>query len=88
MTSRAIEVTGSIDAKHNLVLDAPLPFSMCKNVRVIILLPEDQKTYDTSEIDESEWLYTASRNPVFDFLKDDKEDIYTAEDGVPFIHTK
>jgi len=82
-TSRAIEVTGTIDSGHNLVLDSPLPVSGGKKVRVIILMPENQE-HETDEIKESEWLYAASRNPAFDFLKDDIEDIYTLDDGVPF----
>lgn len=84
LTSRAIEVTGSIDARHNLVLDAPLPFHRCQNVRVIILMPEQQEAEDTAEIAETEWLSAASGNSAFDFLKEEQEDIYTLEDGKPF----
>ena len=36
------------------------------------------------EISESEWLYSATTNPSFDFLKEPGEDIYTLEDGRPF----
>lgn len=36
------------------------------------------------EISESEWLYAATTNPSFDFLKEPEEDIYTLEDGRPF----
>ena len=36
------------------------------------------------EINESEWLYAATTNPSFDFLKAPEEDIYTLEDGMPF----
>jgi hypothetical protein len=39
---------------------------------------------DSIDIDESEWLRTASTNTAFDFLKDVAEDIYTLEDGKPF----
>ncbi len=42
------------------------------------LLPEE------ADIDEMEWLRTASANPAFDFLKEPEEDIYTLADGVPF----
>jgi hypothetical protein len=86
LTSRAIEVTGSIDAGHNLVLDAPLPFHKCQNVRVIILMPEHQEAEDTTEMDETEWLSAASRNMAFDFLNEEQEDIYTPEDGIPFAY--
>jgi len=36
------------------------------------------------EISESEWLYAATTNPSFDFLKEPGEDVYTLEDGRPF----
>lgn len=39
---------------------------------------------DYEEIDEQEWLQAAANNPVFDFLKDPEEDIYTLADGKPF----
>jgi hypothetical protein len=34
--------------------------------------------------DEKEWLATAASNPAFDFLKDQKEEIYSISDGKPF----
>jgi len=82
-SSRAIETTGTIDEFYNLVLDTPLPVSKCKNVRVIILLPDDEEI-DTSDIDETQWHYAASQNPAYDFLKEDTEDIYSINDGIPF----
>ena len=33
------------------------------------------------DIDEKEWLRSASVNPAFDFLKEQEEDIYTLVDG-------
>ncbi len=36
------------------------------------------------DISEEEWLYVASRSSVYDFLKDDEEDIYSINDGKPF----
>lgn len=47
-------------------------------VRVIVLVE------DTPDIPEQDWLKSASHNPVFDFLKDPEEDIYTLDDGKPF----
>jgi hypothetical protein len=35
------------------------------------------------DISEEDWLHAASRNPVFEFLHDSEEDIYTLEDGKP-----
>ncbi len=75
---KAIETTGTIDARHQLVLDKPLPMVGPSQVRVIILLPEE------ADIDEMEWLREAVANPAFDFLKEPKEDIYTLADGRSF----
>lgn len=33
---------------------------------------------EDAEINEKEWLYSATVNPSFDFLKEAEEDIYTA----------
>ena len=35
-------------------------------------------------IDEKEWLYSATNNPAFNFLKEPEEDIYTIADGKQF----
>lgn len=78
VTTKAIEVAGTIDPRRQLVLDEPLPVVGPTKVRVIILLPEE------AEIDEMEWLQAATANPAFDFLKEPEEDIYTLEDGRPF----
>jgi hypothetical protein len=75
---KAIEVTGTIDKKHRLILNEPLPISENIKVRVIILLPEE------ADIDEKDWLRGATTNPSFDFLNNPKEDIYTQEHGKPF----
>ncbi len=75
---KAIEITGTIDEKHRLLLDEPIPIAGPSHVRVIILLSED------ADIAEQEWLRAAAANPVFDFLKEPEEDIYTVADGKPF----
>jgi len=77
---RAIETTGVIDEKNQLRLDTPLPMVGPSRVRIIVLIPDE----DHEEISESEWLYAAATNPVFDFLKEPEEDIYTLADGRPF----
>jgi hypothetical protein len=78
ITKKAIEMTGRINAEHNLVLDEPLPVIGPTRVRVIILLPEE------ADIDEKEWLRAVSSNPAFDFLKKPEEDVYSLSDGKPF----
>lgn len=40
-------------------------------------------TDNTSPVDETEWLYAAANNPVFQYLHDPTEDIYTIADGEP-----
>ena len=47
-------------------------------VRIIVLYPR------SDEWDETEWLQAAPRNPVFAFLSDAEEDIYSLADGEPF----
>lgn len=74
----AIEMTGRIDEGGSLRLDESLPVVSQGPVRVIILFPE------AGELTEEEWLRAAASNPVFDFLKDPAQDIYTLEDGEPF----
>ena len=63
ITNRAIEITGTINADRQLVLDGPLPNIGPTPVRVIILL------YEEAAIEEKEWLQTAASNSAFDFLK-------------------
>lgn len=75
---KVIEVSATIDAHHQLVLDEPLPVAGPARVRVIVLLPADV------EIDEKDWLKAASENPAFAFLKEAEEDIYTLSNGRPF----
>lgn len=72
----AIETTATIGANGHLVLDEEIPASFSNKVRVIVLSSEE-------EFSEEEWMRTITENPVFDFLKDPSEDIYTLEDGIP-----
>jgi hypothetical protein len=76
--TKAIETTGIINEKNELIIDEPLPLLGPTRVRVLILVPNHQ------DPKEDEWLSTATRNPVFDFLKEPAEDIYKVSDGSPF----
>jgi hypothetical protein len=78
IASRAIETSGTVDAHNHLKLDHTLPIKGPKRVRVIILFPEDD------DVDELEWIQSASQNPSFAFLEDPEEDIYSINDGKPF----
>ena len=40
---------------------------------------------EPQDIDEVEWLRAAATNPVFDFLNDPTEDVYSPTDGKPFV---
>ena len=75
----AIETTGTIDEQQQLRLDECLPLSGPRRVRVIVLYPTDD------ESDEMEWLRAAARNPAFASLADPEEDIYSLDDGEPFV---
>ena len=74
----SIEIAGTIDTDHNLILDEPLPIAGPKRVRVLILMNAE------GELGEDEWLKTASKNPAFAFLHDPEEDVYSVNDGRPF----
>ena len=76
--SKVFETDGLIDHDHKLLIKKP--FTDIPPGKVHILLIVDYK----KDIRESEWLLAASKNPVFDFLKDPKEDIYSISDGKPF----
>jgi hypothetical protein len=71
----SIETTATIGANRHLILDEDIPVAQARKVRVIVLVDED--------IDETEWLHTVSANRAFDFLADEDEDIYKADDGEP-----
>jgi hypothetical protein len=81
-TMTAIETTGMVDEQHRLRLDEILPLAGPMRVRVIVLypLPEEQE-----EPGEEEWLRAMARNPAFEDLAAPGEDIYSLEDGEPFL---
>ena len=68
---QALETIGKIDKKGHLILSKPLEFRN-KIVKIIMLIADDDDT-----IENEEWLAALSTNPIYDFLKDDEEDIYT-----------
>lgn len=76
---RSIETTGTVDANHQLHLDEQLPITGPISVWVLILVAEE------AELGEGEWLRGAATNPAFASLADPEEDVYTPEDGRPFI---
>ncbi|MEW6716810.1 MAG: hypothetical protein AB1345_04810 [Chloroflexota bacterium] len=80
----AIELNGEIDEERRLHVDSLLPFPGPRRVRVIVLTEPLGDEWGELELNEVEWLRVAARNPLFAFLNDPEEDIYTLEDGKPF----
>ncbi|MFZ4725956.1 MAG: hypothetical protein ACOYMD_10970 [Paludibacter sp.] len=76
---RAIEINTMTDNFGHLKLDYPIN-KKDKKVRVIILVDETTEYND----DENQWLNGISSNPVFDFLNEPSENIYTLKDGETF----
>lgn len=75
---KAIETTGRVNKRRKLDLSGKLPFKENTTVRVIILSEEND------EINDNEWLHTASTNSAFSYLDDPIEDIYSIDDGKAF----
>lgn len=73
----AIETTGKIEQNGRIVIDETFSVSEPTPVRIIVLFPEGD------DLNESEWLHSAAKNEVFDFLNEADEDIYTLADGKP-----
>lgn len=87
---RAIETTARVDDSRSLRLDADLPSDALGSVRVIVLMPDadvpptaDEPTAD--EPTEQAWQRLLTAGGAFDDLADPREDIYTIEDGEPFV---
>ena len=74
----AIEMSGTVGKDRRLQVDALLPIRGPMPVRVIVLLPTGE------ERGETEWVRACASSPAFDFLNDQREDIYSLADGEPF----
>ncbi len=72
---KAIEIQSKTDKQGFLKMSYPLERKE-RDVRVIIM-------FDDSDDEESQWLKSISNNPAFNFLLDEKEDVYSFEDGEP-----
>lgn len=73
---KAIEISTKTDKRGHLKINYPLNKKEC-DVRIIILVDEKEDDKDEEKL----WLNSISSNPVFDFLKDETEDIYSLTDG-------
>ena len=85
LTMRAIETTARVDDSRSLRLDADLPSDAPNSVRVIVLIPDADLPVAADEPTEQEWLRLLMAGGAFDDLADPREDIYTIEDGEPFV---
>ena len=75
--------TLSVTYKSGRVVELFEDIDLPKDIAVLVVIPE-QEDKEVADIDEIEWLWAASANPAFDFLKEPGEDIYTLADGRPF----
>lgn len=75
---QTLEVAANFDSDGHLTLLKPLKNRSGQRVRVLILISEED------EISDEKWLKAVATNPVFDFLNEEAEDIYSLEDGQPF----
>ena len=78
ISMRAIDTHGRVVAPRHIETDADLPVG--RQVRVLVLLSATDDDFD-----EGKWLEAAARNPAFAFLADPAEDVYSLEDGEPFV---
>ena len=78
---KAIEARGKVDRDGRLIVEERIPLPTAGDVRVIVLVPDDD---ELGELDERPWLRAAATGGGFDFLNDPAEDIYAPTDGKPF----
>ena len=73
-------LTAHFDGKV-LVPDSPVKLPLNQPLKVSVLPLESGSEED--DMDEGAWLRAASKNPSFDFLRDEP-DLYRSSDGKPF----
>ena len=76
---KAIEITTKTDKTGHLKINYPMN-KRESDVRIIILVDENNDDVDEEKL----WMNSISSNPVFDFLKDSNENIYSLTDGETF----
>lgn len=69
---KAVEIISNTDKEGNIKIEYKLSEEK-KNVRVIILYEEENAAVDDNDLTED----YVTGNPVFEFLSDPSEDIYT-----------
>ncbi|PKD45086.1 hypothetical protein [Rhodohalobacter barkolensis] len=76
---KAIELHSKTDENGRIKIEQETGYEN-KNVRVLILVDESEE----SVLSEAGWFASTVKSPSFDFLKDDKQNIYTLSDGELF----
>ena len=74
---KAVEINSKTDKDGHLKINLPLNKSD-KKVRVLVLMDDSPESAE-----EELWLESVSKNPAFDFLSNESEDIYNLSDGEP-----
>lgn len=73
-------LTAHFDGKV-LVPDSPVKLPVNQPLKVSVLPMDVNREED--DMDEGDWLRAASKNPSFNFLRDEP-DLYRSTDGKPF----
>ncbi len=81
---QALELEAEIDYDGFLKIEKPLPFIKNRSVRLIVLISDEIDELASEQL----WIKSIATNPVFDFLNDPTEDIYSLTDGQPFEYEK
>ena len=81
---QAIELEAEIDYNGFLKIEKPLLFIKNRNVKLIVLIADEIDELANEQL----WVKSIANNPVFDFLNDPAEDIYSLTDGQPFEYEK
>lgn len=59
--------------------------TLFKNQEVEITV---KPAFELNPLSNNDWIYGTAKNPSFDFLHDEAEDIYTINDGKPVVDEK
>jgi hypothetical protein len=70
-----------VDPDYTVLKGLPFRVGQCVEVVLLEELEDSSKNNLVTDISENEWLRSVATNPVFDFLADDDEDVYSLSDG-------
>ncbi len=78
---KTFDLIGEVDEQHRLQVLLPEDAAP-GTVRVIVLVPEDRESQAEPAIADAVWMRSVAREWQAE-LADEREDIYTLEDGEP-----